>query len=29
MMPMFVRAGFREIARRTPTRPLMRKELRG
>jgi GNAT superfamily N-acetyltransferase len=28
-MPMFVRAGFREVARRTPTRPLMRKELRG
>jgi GNAT superfamily N-acetyltransferase len=27
--PMFVRFGFREIARRTPTRPLMRKELRG
>ncbi len=26
---MFVRAGFHEVARRSPTRPLMRKELHG
>jgi hypothetical protein len=27
--PMFDRAGFVEVARRRPTRPVMRKELRG
>jgi hypothetical protein len=27
--PMFDRAGFVEVARRKPTRPVMRKSLRG